>query len=298
MAVGTVGVKGGANVIVPAQSLIKQTKEYTLTVTSGNAGWSTTRAVGIAYADSTGVWRLRFNVYGTFNQSATVTFTIANITTAAVRQAVAIYMEEVGTATRQNTGGFIEASSNVVYGATPAVNSTMITASGDVELASKPSWADASMEGVMPIAAYIPFGQAGMPGEVITWETAPATKSFGTIEDWSNAYLTLSKGTWLITASLQVFCWTATSNQSEAGVEAYITDSSNNIVQNQVRAFSIRSVANAECAGSGTIAISFIETIPNNSTVRKIRGAKIGNNGYLAHESNRWSNFQAIRLTP
>ena len=201
MAVGTIGVKGG-NVIVSAPSLIKQTKEYTLTVTSGNAGWSTTRAVGIAYADSTGVWRLKFNVYGTFNQSATVNFTIANITTAAVRQAVAIYMEEVGTATRQNTGGFIEASYNVVYGSTPGVNSTMITAYGDVELASKPSWADANMEGVMPIVAYIPFGQAGMPGETSSAVTFNAVSITAT-EYITSASLALSAGKWEIRA----FTW-------------------------------------------------------------------------------------------
>lgn len=63
MTTAQVGIRSG-NVIVPYVSATKRTKEITLTVTGINS-WTTTRAVGIIYADSAGNWRLKYNIAGT-----------------------------------------------------------------------------------------------------------------------------------------------------------------------------------------------------------------------------------------
>ena len=114
--------------------------QTTLTVTGTN--WTTTRAVGIAYADINGVWRLKFNIIGAISsvsQSSQI-ISIANTVFKNVSGAIQIV-----------TAGGVPAVSMLLAYAAPNTGNiemyhvgdtmTAYVISGDVELNAKPSWA-------------------------------------------------------------------------------------------------------------------------------------------------------------
>lgn len=114
-------------------------KQYDLTVTGTN--WTTGRAKGIYYIDQTGAHRLKFNIRGTLSSLATsFTGTIVGITTiSGVIQGVAVQTYNSSSpAFPASNAGF---TSNGFY-TTMAADANDIRISGDVELASKPTWAD------------------------------------------------------------------------------------------------------------------------------------------------------------
>jgi len=120
------------------QTLTNQTNEpqYDLTVTGTN--WTTVRAVGIPYSTTDGKWRLKFNIRGSVNvATATPLVTIAGITAPSSEQAISAIIVDAGYYVTQ--ARLISATGDLAANAqTTATNWAF---SGDVELASKPTWA-------------------------------------------------------------------------------------------------------------------------------------------------------------
>lgn len=188
------------NSMVPIQNFLKRTKQVDLTVTGTN--WTTVKAVGVAYADSTGAWRLTFNISGSMTAASRtgVTLTVTGITfknTSGFAQAVHTIADVqslfVQTYCNPNTGNLVLAHGSTT---TEAYN-----LSEDVALESKPTWADANMENPGDVVAYIPFGQAGSPGEVIEVSSgSPYTPFMGSGVYTTLASINLTQGTWLLHA--------------------------------------------------------------------------------------------------
>ena len=172
MTTGYIGSPTG-NVIVPISNFTQRTKEIPLTigtVTSVPAtpGWTTIRAVGIFYADSAGVWRLRFNIVGTMtSQSYTiVNIPITGITSKNVAGANQTIMG-AWSGNGNNQGGVIIPNSNTFTLNQTASASAGLTCYGDIELDSNPTayTTAANLEGNVNVSAYFPnysFGTAGI----------------------------------------------------------------------------------------------------------------------------------------
>ena len=188
MSIGYIGAPSGS-VIVPIQSFTKRTKEVTFTVTSAQAGWTTTRAVGIFYADSAGVWRLRFNCTGSFTSASvsSIIFTFSNITFKNT-----IYQAVTGIDNTTNSGWRVYAnpsSSSMVMDRASAITITTIMLSSDIELDAEPTTytTAANLENNVNVAAYFPnvipgtsagiVPAAGLPGNITG--SAPAVGTIG-----------------------------------------------------------------------------------------------------------------------
>jgi hypothetical protein len=127
-------VSSSASGLAPAQ-----TPQTSLTVTGTN--WTTTRAVGVAYSDTAGIWRLRFNIRGTLSAGTNaLTLTVANTTfkTTTGGQAVAV---RSGSSPAAACAGYVDSGNSSLVVESASGTPTVYAASGDVELDSKPSWA-------------------------------------------------------------------------------------------------------------------------------------------------------------
>ena len=196
MTVCNVGIRSG-NTVVPYASAQKRTKEVTLTVTGTN--WTTARAKAIFYADSAGVWRMRFNIGGSISTAtASLTLTISNIVfVSGVNQACCaydIYNDNNWSSARASNGG------NTILIRANAV-SEYLGCSGDVELASEPTTytTAANMEGVVA-AVYIAPASATVDGIVDrSAQTFAGVKTFnsGVVLGAGNETLSVyDEGTW------------------------------------------------------------------------------------------------------
>lgn len=109
--------------------------QYPLTITGTN--WTTVRAVGVPYKTGDGSYRMRFNIGGTFSVgTASPSLTISGVTFP-YTQAISGNAQSITIPNYANVnsgGGTLTASIN-------ASSSTTWVFSGDVEIASKPSWA-------------------------------------------------------------------------------------------------------------------------------------------------------------
>jgi hypothetical protein len=168
MANNIIGIRNN-NVILPYNATTKRTKEVALTVTSAQAGWSTTRAVGVFYADSNGVWRLRFNITGSITPTTltTTTLTISNVAfKAGTNQACSGFWGNNATITPRvialGSGGDIQVDSS------SASSVAGVNVSGDVELNAEPTTytTSANMEGVIAADVFIVPASAGVSGIV------------------------------------------------------------------------------------------------------------------------------------
>jgi hypothetical protein len=215
-----IGVRNN-NTIVPYTAATKRTKEMTWTssdvVVSGTSfsAWTISIAKGFAYADSTGKWRLFFSVRGigtsggvrtvatlTFANNAAVTFAAG----ATDYQPVTVSLE---TADETYSFGYTNPSAATIYIGHNSLSAAVYAVTADVALASKPAWADANMEGVLPVDVYIAPASGAAPGIV---DQNAAT--------W-NGVKTFSDGVKLGGTSnqtLKMLSLTATSNAAEGGV--------------------------------------------------------------------------------
>lgn len=112
-------------------------RQYNLTVTSSSSGtWTINRAVGVPYKTVDGAWRLRFNFSGYFSVAfALPLFTVSGVTfNSGYDQAISVY----ASANTWNLGKVNGGTSNV-QGRTGTAEQYW-NLSGDVELASKPSF--------------------------------------------------------------------------------------------------------------------------------------------------------------
>ena len=234
----TIGQKGSGNVIVPVTNLTKRTKELALTVTSAVTGWTVVRAVGIAYADSAGAWRLAFNVMGTVSSASlsNVSATLAGFVFKNVGYQT-ITAVDITTAGAGWRGYASPGASILVMDRTSAITIASVSMSGDVELDAEPTWASVgaytaltALEGVANIAAYIPFGQAGMPGEEkIEYAPSEVYTTSTAVFDWSGSNVTLGVGTWDLTMSVNYALRIDSGTGALYGF-LYIRDTSNNTI--------------------------------------------------------------------
>jgi hypothetical protein len=108
------------------------------TVTGTISATTTSRGAFVPYQMQDGAWRMKFNIKGTAAAVAFNNFTIAGILSAAVDQVVIMYQADSGIT--YTTQASLPASGNLVSWRVNAVTSSIILY-GDVELASKPTWA-------------------------------------------------------------------------------------------------------------------------------------------------------------
>jgi len=184
----TLGIRNG-NQIIPYGSTTRQTKVITNATSSeivlAGAGITTFNITGsqlLAYRDSGNNWRLRFNVrvvlvaIGSARTIATITFQGAYaVIFASARQAVsAVEISNLTPATAQT-----EISDGVVTISHASYSSNGYQISGDVALASEPTWASANMEGAVNASVYIPAASATETGLVSTAaQTIAGVKTF------------------------------------------------------------------------------------------------------------------------
>lgn len=168
MATAQIGIRGN-NAVVPYNAATKRTKQLTLTITSAQSGWSTTRAVGIVYADSAGTWRLRFNIAGSFTAvgAGALNFacTISNVITAATTQALAAVFTSATPVMRAYTSG----SDGVLnVRAVDGTGADGVRIFGDIELSTEPTTLTvaANMEGAVNVDVYVPEASLTVPGIV------------------------------------------------------------------------------------------------------------------------------------
>jgi hypothetical protein len=111
-------------------------KQYDLTVTG--TGWTTTRAVGVPYQTINGVWRMKFNMYGTI-ASGTRSGLSVNVTgvVSAYAQAISALTDNASLSFYRAYSG---ASTNLLDFSHASGTTTTYFYSGDIELASKPSF--------------------------------------------------------------------------------------------------------------------------------------------------------------
>lgn len=143
---------------------------------------------------------------------------------------------------------------------------------------------------------------AGYIGEKITWVTPPVSQTLTTsLQDWTNASIVLTPGTWLIIASISTKYFTGTTAAADGYTQVRITDSSNNTVQEQENILSAgQSPGTYSIFNRGTLSFSFIATLSAASTVYKIRAAKGDNNGTgvgaVENDTLIRSRFFAVRI--
>lgn len=159
--------------IVPIQNILKRTKQLDITVTSAQAGWATTYAKAVFYADSNGAWRMDFNLRGSFTVvgGGLTSLTVSIQSVKAATQAVSgwIGASPVGNhlyayiATNGNNSDIsIAASSNS--------NAEITYVSGTVYLTAEPTTytTPANLEVPGDVVAYIPNADASNPGLLST----------------------------------------------------------------------------------------------------------------------------------
>ena len=307
MAVGTIGVKSAANLIVPISNLMKRTKEVALTVTSAQAGWATTRAVGIFYADSAGVWRLRFNISGAFNSASisSITVSLTNVVFKAATnnyQAVSAMFQGASTLAIQSAFATHNTADISIY-VTPANTVSGLSISGDVELNAEPTTytTAANMENVANISAFIPCGQAGMPGEVkeTTLASISGTNSTSYVALSPNlATPTLTAGSYIISAQMShfLYCVLTAGKSSECLLELW--DGSNQLAELNIMSTAYAAGDRADYKFSTAYITAVYTTTLSSSTVTA-RFKIVNDGGGVGDTTVRaGAKIRAIRLTP
>lgn len=135
--------------------VVKAQKQYvvgtaytngTPTVTCGQGGFAVTRGVLVPYQTVDGAWRLRFNVTVTWT-SASVSGLAATLSGVTFKNIANFYQAVNGTplsSTNQEIWQcYVSANTGTISAIWPSANTTTgMMLSGDVELDSKPTWAD------------------------------------------------------------------------------------------------------------------------------------------------------------
>lgn len=141
---------------------------------------------------------------------------------------------------------------------------------------------------------------AGYVGEKVTWASAPSDYALTTTEaDWTNASITLNPGVWYISAQISMLATTGATAGNDVECRVKLTDSANNVVNNQWRTKRVKTPAAA--AALNTDIMSFSTTVSISSqTTYKIRFQRQDNNGTNGctayYQAANYSDFYAIRL--
>lgn len=142
--------------------------------------------------------------------------------------------------------------------------------------------------------------EAGKVGEVVTWASAPSTQSLTTsVADWTNASIILSAGVWQIFANITVQVATGTGAANSTTGVAYVTDSSNNVIQNMESGIVATTPSAATTLVTGMLSLSAVVSVSVSSTY-KIRGIRIDGAGtgsaQLRNQGASYSRFYAVRI--
>lgn len=167
MPTNKIGVRT-SNVFLPYTAATKRTKQYAITVTSAQSGWAAGPCSAVAYADSTGKWRLTFNLQGTFT-AATVTqidVDITGIVFASTSNPLQACSGFLGNAVTGAFNIYAIYNTSTIRTNCSSTSQSNIFLSGEVALASEPTWAAANMEGALPVDVYIPSASAAVAGIV------------------------------------------------------------------------------------------------------------------------------------
>lgn len=273
------------NVIVPYASATKRTKQVNLTLSGPNHS-ATNLAVGVAYADSAGNWRLIFNIDETVSSVADVRITVDGVTFAGNQ---ALSNNQTSNAPTLNVTYSYAMSGTSVLRINYDAAVTSCHVSGDVALASKPTWADANMEGVVAADVYIPFGQVGMPGEVL--ESSVTGSAANTVDGVYKRMttLTLTAGKWLVSGGVAL--------QSSGA----ITSSKINLTTTDAAAAGVTgkstSYAGPMSNGAGQAFVTpYLVTIPAGSSVPYYLNIQV--NGSSISNDLNGAYMLAVRLAP
>ena len=142
---------------------------------------------------------------------------------------------------------------------------------------------------------------AGYIGEVVTWTTPPTTQSLTTtLTDWTNAFITLNKGRWLINVQVSASYFSGTTTGADGGTEVQITNSSNSIIQNMDNVFSGGKSTGQSIIARGTLSFSAVVDVSSDGTIYKIRARYFDNagsgSGAVENGPDIRSRFFAVRL--
>ena len=140
---------------------------------------------------------------------------------------------------------------------------------------------------------------AGIVGEKITWVSAPSNLSLTTsMQDWTNAFITLTPGVWNVFANISITVNTASAAGDTEFAQIVITDSSNAIVQEMDRLFLVKTVAAVVNSAQGNLSFAYQISVSVN-TVHKIRALKTDLTGVgsasILNSAGQRSQFFAIR---
>ena len=141
---------------------------------------------------------------------------------------------------------------------------------------------------------------SGYIGEKITWATPPTTQtSTTTLSDWTNAFITLTPGVWMVVANVVATVVTGTTAGNGTANKVSITDSANTLINLWERRISVTTPAAAACTLWGVIAFAGIVNI-SATTVYKLR-IQLQNlvgtgSGDIRNATSDSSEFYAIRV--
>lgn len=191
----------GNNVIVPYTAATRQSKWLNFDQSSGaysvsGTNWSTVKAYFMFYADSSGLWRARFNIRGTLSVGASsVVLTVNSVTfdgNSGNFQAASAVTDAAGEAGR----AYVSAGASTITIDTPSFTSGGWSVSGDVALASNPTTytTAANMEGVTSVYVYIAPASATAAGLLNYYDagTFSATFNLGMYTGSSGNTVTIS----------------------------------------------------------------------------------------------------------
>lgn len=119
------------------QPYLVNARQQNLTVTG--SGWTTVRAVGQAYVDPNGVWRLKFNILGNFSVAVTtcaVTVSGVVFKNIAGEHAISVTTDTVNAI----ASGYAGVNNGILNGGIVSGTRTSWAFAGDLELEGKPTW--------------------------------------------------------------------------------------------------------------------------------------------------------------
>lgn len=293
------------NLIIPYASSTRRTKQVDNTVlalsSSTGSGFAVTYANAIAYADSTGKWRLNFNAHVTWTGGATQhALAITGVTFAGY---VGVTASPIDAATTTTYMSRVNSGTNT-FQFNFSASTTALVVSGDVALSSEPNWvamgttASAVMEGIVAADVYVPFGQTGMPGEVKRTTAISGTTVGATDTDITGASLTLTAGTWQVFYNIEVDIVTGAAAGNRTLAFCGIYNSSNAIIADTMSRTGINTVANVSCNGNFMHCGSTV--IMTSGATYKLRGSRldIAGTGAVNFTGTVGNAFYAVRLAP
>ena len=258
-----------------------RTKEIDLTFSSTPTGWSLNYAKGVAYSDVSGQWRLKFNISADASTSTNISATVSGVTffgSAVEDQAITVIRNLAGGPSR----AFADATTGGLVAVHDSASDTSFKLSGDVALASAPTWAAANLESYPVIALQDNSGAnvLGIPKDkvgtikLVVSESASVT-DIATNGNASNSgfkFTGLSIGSWYtldLTAFLQIDANGASTNY----VSLKAKHDGNTIATRGIRADDAVDTTNTNATTNVTFkatasTITFDVDIPNTGSVR------------------------------